>query len=148
MPQPAKYITLLTTATRTTTGTGNEIVNIENFTACRVRLRVGSTSGTSPTLNMYVQHGIRTTVGAADGDPVERGTIEWDDFISFTQVTTNSTRYAQIVAGGNAEAALSAKALTAGTVRNGPLGSVWRVAWTSGGTNPSMNFDVIAELIP
>ena len=148
MPQPAKYVTLLPTATRTTSGTGDEVVNIESFTACRVRLRVSTMTGTSPTLNFYVQRGIRTTVGAAVGDSVERGTIEWDDFISFTQVTTNSTRYAHVVGGGNAENALSAKALTAGSVRNGPIGSVLRVAWTVGGTNPSLSFDSILELIP
>ena len=150
MPAPARTVILLPAATRTTTGTGSTIICIEGYTAARIRLTNTTVTGTSPTLNMRIQQGIATDQGSATAGDLATGATSWDDFLSFTQsTTTDTTRIIRIVGGGNDDNAASANALAANTRRNGPLGSLWRVAWTIGGTNPSFQgVGVIAELIP
>jgi hypothetical protein len=95
----------------------------------------------SDTLNVYVQH-------SWDG-----GTT-WDDIISFTQVLGNGgaknerATWVAVAAPTSAIAAKSDAALTAGTVRQGPVGSTWRVKWViGGGGGVAFNFSVKAEVI-
>lgn len=150
MAAPARTVILLPSATRTTTGTGSSIINIEGYTAARIRCTCTTMTGTSPTLNMRIQQGIATDQGSTTAGDQATGATSWDDFLSFTQFTTSdTTRYIRIVGGSNDDAAGSANALAANTRRNGPLGSIWRVAWVVGGTNPSIaGISVVAELIP
>ena len=149
MAQPAKSIVLLPNAARTTTGTGNQVIQIEDYTSCIIMLDVSTTpSGTSPTLNVRIQQGILDDGGATNSGDKALGSAVWDDFLSFAQVTATGKRFMRIVGGGNLESASSANALAAGTIRNGPLGSIWRVAWVTGGTNPNFTFDVDVQLIP
>ena len=151
MPNPSRTVVLLPSAARTTTGTGSAVVNIEGYTSAIIRLEVTTATGTSPTWNVRIQQGILVENGATNiGEtPPAGASINWDDFASFAQVTaTGNTRFLRITGGSNVEAAASANALAAATVRNGPLGSLWRVVWTIGGTNPNFTGDVVAQLIP
>lgn len=151
MANPARTIVLLPSATLTTTGTGSAVINIEGYTACILRLTATTVTGTSPTLNMRIQQGVLDDNGATPaGAYIPAGaSTTWDDYAAFAQLTSATSVYLRIVAGGNVSAAASAGALAAGTVRNGPLGSVWRVQYTIGGTNPSFaGTDVVAQLIP
>lgn len=150
--RPARTIVLLPSRTITTTGTGDAVINLEGYTAAIIRLTVPTPTGTSPTLNFRIQQGItddNAAVNAGDQPPAE-ASITWDDFAAFAQATTSQvTRYIRIVGGGNAESASSSGALAAGTIRNGPLGSLWRAQWTIGGTNPSYaGVDCVVQLIP
>lgn len=149
MPQPCTSVVLLPNAARTTTNTGSAVIKIEDFTSCILMLDVSTTpSGTSPTLNVRIQQGVLDDGAAANVGDKSAGSAVWDDFAAFAQVTASGKRFIRIVGGGNAESAASAGALAAGTIRNGPLGSLWRVQWTVGGTNPNFTFDVNAQLIP
>lgn len=144
----SRTVVLVTSTARTTSDNGKDLVLVEGFTAVRVRLDVTAASGTSPTLNVYVQQGIRTPL-AADLELEEAtGSIEYDDYISFTQATGVSTRYGPSVGGGADEHAQRDGTLTPGTIVLGALGTRWRVKWIVGGTNPSFTFSVVAELIP
>jgi hypothetical protein len=79
--------------------------------------------------------------------------------MSFTSITTNATKIMQAVTGpmagsANASTATTADwaqadgALTAGSLRLGPLGGTWRVKYTVGGTSPSTVLQVTVQLIP
>jgi hypothetical protein len=152
MPTPSRHAVLLPNTTLTTTGTTGETINIEGFTAAIIMLKSDSGTGTSPTLNLRIQQGIRphSSAAAAGDQPPAGGTVVWDDFAAFAQVTTSaSTQMMRIVGGSNVVGAASSGSLAASTIRNGPLGSMWRVQYTIGGTNPSFaNVSVVAQLIP
>lgn len=146
----SRTIVLLPIQTVTADATGNAFVLAGRFTAARVRLVSGAGTGTSPTLNIYVQNGIRS-VAATDTILMDAtGAVVWNDFISFAQVTTAaSDQFASVVGSGNFINAAQDGALGAGTVRNGPLGDRWRVKVDVGGTNPSFpTVSVVAEFIP
>ncbi len=151
--RPSNTVVLLPSSTLTTTGTGSAVINVEGYTACILRATLTNNStGTSPTLNIRIQQGVHddnAAVNAGDKPPAG-STIIWNDYAAFAQITTTAVaNYLNIVAGGNVSAAASNGALAAGSVRNGPLGSLWRVQYTIGGTNPSFaTVDVVAQLIP
>lgn len=150
MGRPSSTIVLLPAATRTTSVTANEVISVEAFTAARIMFSVTTVSGTSPTLDIYIQNGIRAHGGASNQGDKATGALTWNDFAHFTQATTsNTTFFIGVVGGGNFAAAAQDAALAAATVRNGPLGSYWRVKAVVGGTNPSFaGTAVVAELIP
>lgn len=148
MQNPSREMVLVPRAARTTDSTSTDIVLPDAYTAAIVKLEVHDTpTGTTPTLNVYVQQKLPTAATADAAQAVPTGTAAYDDFISFTQVTATGYRTARVVGGGNVEAASSDGALAAG-VRNGPLGRVWRVKWDVGGTSPSFDFSVVAQFIP
>ena len=151
MSRPANTIVLLPSANRTTNFTGSEVINIEGYTAARIFLDIGGTvSGTSPTLDVYIQNGIRQHGSATSAGDKAVGALKWNDFAHFTQATTSSTSFfIGVVGGGNFANASQDAALGAATIRNGPLGSYWRVKGAVGGTNPVFSsVSVVAELIP
>lgn len=149
--RPSKTIVLLPGSTFTTTGAGSEVINIEGYTSAIIRLTSTTVTGTNPTMDVRIQTGTKANNAAtATGqEPPAGASLVWDDYAAFTQQTAAGVHYLRIVAGGNVAHAASAAALTAASVRNGPLGSRWRVHVTIGGTNPSFaGVDVVAELIP
>ena len=149
--RPASTVVLLPSSTLTTTGTGSAVISVEGYTAAIIRLTSTTVTGTSPTLNMRIQQGVRDDNAAtvAGEQPLAGASITWNDYAAFTQQTTAASHYIRVVAGGNVAGAASAGALAAGSISNGPLGSLWRVQYTIGGTNPSFaGVDVVAQLIP
>ena len=151
-----RHMVLLPSTSFTTTAAQSGVISIEGYTSCIIALACSTVTGTTPTCDVYIQQGIyahntATVVGQDPGDPAltQPPTINYDDFAAFAQLTTsNTTRYLRIVGGGNVESAASATALSAATVRNGPLGSFWRVNVKIGGTSPNFaNVKVVAQLI-
>src|SRR5215467_12471813 len=122
-----REIVLLGQTTQTTTGTAADIVLPQGYTEAIVTLAVNTTSGTTPTLNVYIQNRLRQA-GANDitgQDVLNTATALYDDLISFAQATTSGTQVARLVAGGNQVAANKNATLTAGTVASGPIGGTW-----------------------
>lgn len=143
-----RTMVLLASAARTANGQGGVIVPIGRFTAAKIWLNVTAASGTSETLNVFIQDAMRDIqAGAVEGDATT-GAYIYDDYGAFDQMTAVGTDYIRTVGGGNVVHTGSDAALSAGTVRNGPIGDVWRIKWTTGGTNESFTFYVLAQLIP
>lgn len=142
-------VVLLANATATASGTGFDMVMPQAYTGAIVTLACSATSGTTPTLNVYVQNKLKQAASAdlAGGEP-PTGTSIYDDLISFTQLTGTGTQVARIVAGGNNIAANKDAALAAGSIASGPIGSVWRVKYVITGTSPSFTFNVVCQFIP
>lgn len=138
-------------STVTTTGQGPDIVLPQGYTSAIVTLNVLTVSGTSPTLNVFVQNRLRQAAAtdALGVDVSNTGTAIYDDLLAFTQATTSNTSFIfRIVGGGNVCAANKNKTLTAGSAESGPIGGAWAVAWTTGGTTPSFAFSVVSQFIP
>lgn len=153
MPNPSKTILAYPPKTIAATDTSSKIIAVENYTSFIARLSVGTVSGTSPTLNAIIQQGIRPDISSDTALLDTQGTdanIIWDDYAAFAQITaTNAVKYLRAVGGGNVSSAASDGALTAGTVQNGPLGSLWRIKLVVAGTNPSFGTaKVIIQFIP
>lgn len=144
----AREVVLLGAATQSTTGVGNDINLPQGYTAAIITLAVTSVTGTSPTLNVYLQNKLPQAASTDLTGTLPTGTAIYDDCLSFTQVSTTGTQVARWVGGGNVVAANNTSALSAGTIANGPIGGTWKIAYTLGGTSPVFNFNVTAELIP
>lgn len=149
MAQPGtRQLVLLGLTTVTTSGTGSDLNLPQGFTSAIVSVTVNTVSGTTPTLNFYVQNRC-AQVAATDGTgQLPTGTAIYDDLISFAQVTTTNTQICRIVGGSNVVAAQKNKTLAAGSAASGPIGGTWNVAWVISGTTPSFAFSAVAELIP
>lgn len=154
MPHPSHEIVALAPQTVTGTVTGDDIIIVEQFTAAIFKLKSDAGTGTSPTLDVYVQQKL-PTAGASDTSLIQpTGTALYDDYAAFTQITTSaSTQILRIVGGGgqgtSQPTAASDAALTAGTVRNGPIGRAFRIKTKAGGTSPSFaNVQLTVQLIP
>lgn len=155
MSRPGQEIILLHSQTISANGTSSLIVVPVDYNACLIQMSTGVPTGTSPTLQFFIQQGFRAVVAAdnLDGLPLQgAGTLAtlFDDYATFPQVTgTAATQAAfiRIVAGSGAVTntdtrdasvtAASSSALGASIVRPGPLGMWWRIAWTVGGTSPA-----------
>ena len=136
--------TLLTSAALTTSGvsaTFNLSALMGGEPDCgQFLLNAQTMSGTSPTLDVYLQWS------------TDAGTT-WFDFLHFTQQTTTgfdsqlwSRRIAQDFTGTPAAVIGDAK-LAAGKSANGPISSDYtRIKWALGGTITAVNFTVIACL--
>ena len=122
---------------------------VAGYTSAIAILSVTAQAGTTPTLDVYVQQEIPIVAASDKGGGVPSGTSVWDDVIHFTQVTTSTgTWVASVVGGSGVAAAIKDAALAAGTVRNGPIGSNWRVKYITAGTSPQYSLAVTAILIP
>jgi len=159
MRNDARDIILLPSTTATSSNVGS-VLNIPNgYIGAIIYTVVTAASGTSPTLNVFIQDQL---FPAASTDAVlDRGTaaVKFDDFYAATQLTSTGTRVcrfnttnpagtANAVSITTCDYAISDAALTAGSIRQGPLGNIWRVKYTIGGTSPSFTFSVMAKLIP
>lgn len=159
MRSDAQDVILLPVTTAVASGLGSEL-NIPNgYMGAIICLQVTAASGTTPTLNVFVQDKLFV---AASGDAVlakGTGTALYDDFYAATQATgavvkvvrfmaTNMTGTANAASITTCDYTKVDAALTAGSIRPGPVGNIWRVKYTIGGTNPSFTFNVTAKLIP
>jgi len=151
----------LYSGTNTTSGVGFDINLIQAWQSAIVTLAINTVSGTSPTLDVKVQNKLGQALFGTDSTAgFLTGTAIYDDFIAFTQTTTSSTTRIIRCCNGpltptaNATVVTTADyatldgALTAGTMRIGPIGGQWRVKFVVGGTSPSFAFSVVAQLIP
>lgn len=129
--------TLVASAARTTSADSG-FLNLQTgkaFTEAVFELDVTAQSGTTPTLNVYIQSLL------PDG-------VNWDDVVAFTQIAAATGRRVARLSGlANTEAAANDAALAAGSMRSGPFGPVLRVKWVIAGTTPSYTFSVSADLI-
>lgn len=154
-----REIVLLASQVLTTSGTGPDINAIQAWQSAIISINANTVSGTLPTFNFFVQKklGQAATTDLVGNPPT--GTAIYDDLLAFSTVTTNSTRISQLTTGpqtptANATTATTADwaqsdaAMTAGSIRIGPLGGLWRVKWVVGGTTPQGTFTVSVQLIP
>jgi hypothetical protein len=160
-----RYLTLLGPTTITTSAAFSDINVPQGFSEATIAVTLTTTSGTSPTFDVFVQKQIPQCAAAdiAPGSPT--GTAIFDDLLHFTQLTTNTTRLGQLGTGyspantanatvlttadwAQSDAASGANALAAGTLRMGPIGGDWRVKVTVGGTSPVTVMSVVAILLP
>lgn len=110
-----KTATLHASAARTATGTGSAVCGFERYEKFTAQLVVSAASGTTPTLDVVIQHSI-------DG-----GTT-WFTLMTFTQKTTT---------GNELKTESEVEAATAEV-----YGDCFRVSYTIGGTTPSFTFEV------
>jgi hypothetical protein len=153
MPYPSRTLVLFPSATVSANTTSPKLIIIENYTSFIARASVGTATGTSPTLDIYIQQGMRPDVGTEVAGTDAQGTdanIIWDDYAHFAQITASSqVKYLRVVGGGNVSSAASDAALSAGTIQNGPIGSLWRIKLVVGGTSPSFaTTKVLVQFIP
>lgn len=160
----SREIALLAPTTITTNGSGVDVPLAMSYGAYIISVALTTVSGTSPTFNFFCQSKLQQ---AQSGDTsgldvaASSGAI-YDDFLAFTQMTTNGTRVARMVisplqagtpstSGSLAvgvDYAKSDAALTANNARLGPIGNNIRVKWTVGGTSPSCSAVVTAQFLP
>lgn len=128
-------VSLLDSAARTTSSNsvaevGSEIKHLADFIGATILLDVTTASGTSPTLNVYIQKLLPDDT-------------TWQDIASFVQMTTTGKEYADLVHMDASVIATNADgALTADNTQVGLFGNEWRLKWVIGGTNPSFTFTV------
>jgi hypothetical protein len=150
---------ILLNSTVTTSSTGPDINLIQGWQAAIVSAKASAVSGTSPTFDLYVQKqlGQCATGDLVGGMPT--GTDIYDDVLHFTQITTNTTRIAQLCTAAMAPTANAAlittadwavqdAAIAAATIRVGPIGGLWRLKYVVAGTSPSALLSVTVQLIP
>lgn len=150
--QTARTI-LLYNGTVTEAGAGISVpLGGSQYTAVIFRLKVGTVTGTSPTLNAFIQDGMRIVpAGAIEGRDVEGDSptdYEFSDYGAFLQVTAAGASRLSTVGGGEEAYVETDATLTAGQIRNGPIGNIVRVKFAVGGTNPSFPVTVIAQFTP
>lgn len=156
MPYPNRTIVAFPLQTVNSSGspfTSSKIIPVENYTSFIARLSVGTASGTSPTLDVYIQQGMRPAVATDTATQDAQGAdanIIWDDYAHFAQVTASSqVKWLRAVGGGNVSSVAQDGALGAGTVQNGPLGSIWRIKLVVAGTNPAfLTTQVLIQFVP
>lgn len=129
----SKQIALMpsTTITSTTTSTGT-LIGIDTFSVAELMLKVGTVSGTSPTLDVYIQKLL------PDGST-------WDDLIHFTQATGTANYVATAVVGNAGVHTQAVRSLAASTVQTTTLGNTWRIDAVVGGSTPSFVFQVFGD---
>src|SRR6516225_5380729 len=102
MAQPGCREVVLLNSTLTTSTNSGDMVMPQGFTSAIITVNVNTVSGTSPTMDVYVQNKLPQAAAAdlAGGPP--SGTAIYDDLLHVAQVTTSSTiQVARIVGGGN-----------------------------------------------
>jgi hypothetical protein len=119
-------------AARTVSGTGPAL-DRGGLGRFLVQLNVTAASGTTPTLDVYLQTSVDGT--------------NWHDVGHFAQVTAAGIRFLRLVLGGAipavVEEAQKDASLAAGTVEHGPAGKQLRVKYVIAGTTPSFTFEVL-----
>lgn len=151
-------VILLPSAAYTSSSTGSDLNIVDGYCGAIICVQCTAASGTSPTLNVYVQDKIfpasATDAVLAKGT----GTAIYDDFYAMTQMTGTATKVVRVNMSsltGSANAAsittadyaIADASLAAGAIRPGPVGNIWRVKYVIGGTSPSFTFNVTAKLI-
>lgn len=139
---------------RTVSAAGTNVLSLSpvvvtGYTSVIFALNVTAQSGTTPTLDLYIQQELPVTAGTDAVGGVPSGTSIWNDFVHFTQVTTSiGAWFASVTGGSNATGPQKDGTLAAATVISGPIGSRWQVKEIVGGTSPSYTYGLCAILIP
>jgi hypothetical protein len=157
-------ICLLNQTTAITANGNSPVFNLPaTYNGAILYLTAGIPTGTSPTLDVYIQQGF-TALLAGDQStlPVINTAIPtiWDDYAHFAQLAFNAAAQSQVmrikVGTGTSAAngpmasvtAAQSGSLAASTVQEGPLGMFWRVFWKVGGTSPSWpSLTIIAQMV-
>lgn len=156
MPLPnSKEIVLLAQTTITTNGTGPVINAPMGYSGLIVHVSCNTVSGTTPTLNVYLQNQV-TDAAATDVAPgPPTGAVRFQDLIAFTQMTTTGQvafafkNQSDIYSAASGATLQQDATLTSGTVNVGPIGANWRIKYVVGGTTPSFGtVNVTALLVP
>lgn len=122
---------LLASSTVTQSVSGAKIPGIEKYTSALFQLEVGTVSGTSPTLNVYIQ-------------TLLPDNTTWQDIVSFTQVTSSTShQIAHFPTGASSIAAVQTEALSAGSIKAIGLGCFLRVRCVVTGSSPSFGSTVV-----
>jgi hypothetical protein len=120
----------LTTTTTQNLWQGSNFAGI--FTSCWINADVTVATGTTPTLDLFLQD-------SGDG-------THFDDRIHFTQITgTGFFASAIATSAGFVSHAMQDGVLAAGTIVNGPLGPYGRLKLVVGGTTPSFTVQVVSN---
>lgn len=156
MPHNSRTIVFANSETMTSTVT--RYFNLPEYaTAFDGYVKVGTVSGTSPTLDIKIDKMIRT---ATTSDTVGRDAIGGTPAAGYTYLpyiqlrqmtTTNHIQQINVVGSGtnNPAVATSLAAATAGTPNSGPIGTFWRVVFTVAGTNPSFgSVEMVINFLP
>lgn len=136
-----KSVTLLASATRTSSGAGTAVTGLRGFRGGTFMLSItDAATAAGDTLNVYVQR------------LLPNGT-SWDDIVSFTQVLGNGadtlTYVADVIFDSQAsdERVAADGSLAAGTVSAVAFGDSLRVKYTiASADTPSFTFSVTADL--
>jgi hypothetical protein len=137
MPLVNQGAAVIYTWIKNVTVTGNDTTadnpGINILSQATLYLTVTAASGTSPTLDIYLQKKL------ADGST-------YQDIAHFAQVTTSPTnRVMHMITGGNKEEAQQTNTLAASTVNSVPFGAIWIISARVGGTSPSFTFSLYME---
>lgn len=127
---------LLPSQTLTASGTGvndgaggtasaGKWTGVGNYSSADLYLTVGTVTGTTPTLNVYIQK------LSPDG-------VTWQDIASSTQVVASTQKQSfTTISASQVPFTPTDATLTQTTMKLAQMGSIWRVKWVIGGTNPS-----------
>ncbi len=120
----------LFSGTAAATASGDSIPGADSFTSADFFFKVTAASGTSPTLDVYIQKLLPDN-------------STWQDIVHFAQATSTTNALCSFVSNASsAPAASQTASLTAGTQKATLLGKQIRVSYVIGGTNPSFTFSV------
>lgn len=126
--------TLLSSAARTSSGTGSTIdTGIPQATTILAVLNVTASSGTLPTLDVFIQRQL------PDGS--------FEDLLAFSEMVATGKRVAvKSWDLTSAEGLVQDAQMTLGSAKPGPIPGMLRVRWAIGGVTPSFTFSVIVDL--
>lgn len=134
-PFPAITDGWILSAAQTTSGTSDTIVGVGNYTSAQVEVNVTASSGTSPTMTVYVQQLLPDKTN-------------WMDIGATAQFTGGAGKYTlNLASGGDSNQVPTDGSLSAGSTVTTPFTESWRVKYTIGGTNPSFTFSVSASFV-
>lgn len=125
---------LVASAVRTSSSNSGVIVLTDtDFSNALIQLACTQASGTSPTLDVYVQQSL-------DG-----GTT-FKDMAHFAQLTASAANnhYVNLAVGADnvVAGAVGDATISASAVGTTPVTNIWRVKWVIGGTDPAFTFSV------
>lgn len=122
--------TLLASAAKTTSSQSSTLTGFGSFRTALIQLDVTAQSGTTPTLDVYIDTTIDDT--------------NWLSMVHFAQfAATTGRRVAQLSEHGAVGMSdFDLTDLPAGTIRQGSWGSSLRVRWLISGVSPSFTFSV------
>lgn len=134
LPMGQPHVRKVLRASAAATSTGNtDLFQVSAFSAADILLDVTAASGTSPTLDLYIQKRLPDS-------------STWQDIAHFAQNTGSAGKQIlSFVSSGNSIAAVQTDALTVNTVKTTLIGAEWRVRWVVGGTSPSFSFAVFGD---
>ena len=121
---------LLSSSARIVNGSTSGLTDYGNYRTALIQVNVTVASGTTPTLDVYIDTSTDDT--------------NWINIAHFTQFITTGRRYIQLSNNTiNSVSDIDATTdLAAGSVLTGPWGSTIRVRWVITGTTPSFTFGI------